>query len=61
MIQACKDRFASRTADEQALSQAAMEQLNADLHYATETSEASLSRNMADAEGAMAGANDERK
>ena len=35
--------------------------LNADLQYATETAEASLSDDIANAEGALAGANDERK
>jgi hypothetical protein len=61
MVQACRDRFGARTADEQALSTAAMEQLNADLHYATSAAEGALSQLIADSEGAMAGANDDRK
>lgn len=57
MIQACRDSFAGRTADEQDASQAAMEQLYADLDYAHTADEARLAQLIADAEGAFAGAN----
>jgi hypothetical protein len=38
-----------------------MDQLNDNLHYATSTAEGALSQLIADSEGAMAGANDDRK
>ena len=61
IVQACRDRFASRTADEQAMSTAAMDQLNANVHYAASNAEDALRQLNADSEGAMAGANDVRK
>jgi hypothetical protein len=61
MVQACRDRFGDRTADEQSASAAAMEQLNADLEYATSGAQAGLAQAIADAEAALAGANDDRQ
>jgi len=61
MVQACRDRFGDRTAAEQAASDAARAQVDADLTDATEGAEASLADAIAGAEAAFAAANNGRQ
>merc|ERR1712228_629840 len=61
MIQGCRDDMAAFVAAEKGDSTAFMNQVNADLHYATHSAEDALDIAIAAAEGAFADSNDERK
>ena len=61
MVQACRDSFGGRTADEQAAADAARQQVDADLAAAAGTDEAALAQAIADAEAAFADANNARQ
>merc|ERR1712228_977607 len=61
MIQGCRDDMAAFVAAEKGDSTAFMNQVNADLHYATHSAEDALDAAIAAAEGAFADSNDERK
>ena len=61
MVQACRDSFGGRTADEQAAADAARQQVDADLAAAAAADEADLVQAIADAEAALADANNARQ
>jgi len=61
MVQACRDRMADRVAQEKADSDAARQQLNDNMAYATSSSEGALAALIADSEAALEAANDDRQ